>query len=902
MPLMRDFLRSSYARLQALAGSNKQRKTGSESAQAESGENDTAQFEQARVMHQQGQIGDAEAIYRMLLQKYPHDADLLHMLGTTLGQRNNFEAALELIERALELAPNNAAIHGSHGNCFKGLHKYDRALASYSRALALQPDDANILCDRGSALKELNRLEEALDSYGLALAVNPNHVLALDNRGVTLRDLKRSEEALANHDRALEIDCNYAPAHYNRGVILGDLGRYDEACYSFDKALSLHPHHRDALINRGFALTRLKRFEESLIFFERAVELTPHDPVMQCNRGAVLHELKRHEEALASFDRAIGLRLNYVDALVNRGVTLSKLHRHVEALDSIEKALEIDPGNSSAHYNCGIILGNLNRFEKALASYDKALVLQPDYVEVHNNRGFVLRELRRDEKALHSFEKALAISPDHLSALFNRGNLLVDLKRPDEAITDFEKIIKIEPDYKFSRSLLLHAKMWCCNWHDVNTLWSAISKGIQRGEKSAEPFCCLSVCAFPNVIKRCAEIYSAQRPKPIFKFASKTSKPDKKVRLGYVSGEFRHHATSILMTELFERHDKNLYELFAFDNGWNDGSTIRRRQELAFTRIINISRLGDIEAADTIRSLQVDILIDLNGYFGLGRQGVFAQRAAPVQVNWLGYPGTTGAAHMDYIIADANVIPEGHEVHYTEKVVRLPDTYQVNDSQRSISAHTPTRAEAHLPDTGFVFCCFNNNYKIVPEIFDVWMRLLDKVAHSVIWLLEDNAAASRNLRSEAAARGISPNRLVFAPRMELADHLARHRLADLFLDTVPCNAHTSASDALWTGLPLLTCVGSTFAGRVASSLLHAVGLPELITESLCSYENVALKLATTPALLSELRNKLANNKKTHALFNGNRFRLHIESAYSTMYERWLRGEAPTSFDVARIAQ
>ena len=373
-----------------------------------------------------------------------------------------------------------------------------------------------------------------------------------------------------------------------------------------------------------------------------------------------------------------------------------------------------------------------------------------------------------------------------------------------------------------------------------------------------------------------------------------------KIRIGYVSGEFRQQATSILIGELFELHDRNRFELVAIDNGGDDASPLRGRIERAFGEIVNISRLSDREAAAAIRHRKIDILVNLNGYFGRERQRVFSFRPCPVQVNYLGYPGTLGVSYIDYILADDRVIPPGHDAFYAEKVVRLPDTYQVNDRKRAIAERTPARAELGLPEAGFVFCCFNNNFKITPRVFDIWMRLLNDVPDSVLWLLEGNAAAARNLRQEALRRGIAPERLVFAPRMNLPDHLARHRQADLFLDTLPCNAHTTASDALWAGLPLLTCLGGTFAGRVAASVLHAAGLPELVADSLDDYQARALALALAPGKLAGLRARLAANRSTCPLFDTERFRHHIEAAYITMWERCRRGEPPASFTVHAI--
>jgi protein O-GlcNAc transferase len=367
--------------------------------------------------------------------------------------------------------------------------------------------------------------------------------------------------------------------------------------------------------------------------------------------------------------------------------------------------------------------------------------------------------------------------------------------------------------------------------------------------------------------------------------------------MAYVSADFHEHATAYLMAGLFEAHDKERFEITAVSFGPDAADAMRARLKPAFDRFVDVRGTSDREVARMLHNLEIDIAIDLKGFSANSRTGIFAQRAAPLQVNYLGYPGTLGADYIDYIIADRHVIPPGHEGYYTEKVVRLPETYQVNDSKRSVADWSPGRAEIGLPDPGFVFCCFNSNYKITPDIFAVWMRLLERVTGSVLWLLETNAAASDNLRREAQRRGVAPERLVFAPPMPLDRHLARHRLADLFLDTRPVNAHTTASDALWAGLPLVTCTGDAFAGRVAASLLDAVGLPELITQNLNDYEALALQLATTPSLLSDIRAKLARNRPLHPLFDTDRQRRHIESAYIAMWERYQRGEPPASFTV-----
>jgi predicted O-linked N-acetylglucosamine transferase (SPINDLY family) len=396
-----------------------------------------------------------------------------------------------------------------------------------------------------------------------------------------------------------------------------------------------------------------------------------------------------------------------------------------------------------------------------------------------------------------------------------------------------------------------------------------------------------------QTLQTCAELYNEKHFPADVKFTARLPNGNKrKIRIGYLSGEFREQPTSHLLVGVLENHNKSRFEVYGFDNGWDDLSEVRQRINGSVDKIIDISRLDDSSAATTIFDQHIDILVNLNGYFGEHRMQLFAQRPAPIQVNYLGFPGTLGANYIDYIMADRIVIPEAHKLLFTEKVVYLPSCYQANDRKKEIGAHNSNRAAYELPEEGFVFCCFNNNYKITREFFSTWMRILTQVEGSVLWLVDDNAKATNNLRREAEARGVTAERLIFSKRVQLPEHLARHQLADLFLDTLPCNAHTTASDALWAGLPILTCLGETFAGRVAASLLHAIRLPELVTTTLEDYEQRAVNLAQHRDQLAIIKSKLAHNRLTTPLFDTKLFTKHIEEAYSAMYERYQAGVPP----------
>jgi protein O-GlcNAc transferase len=809
-------------------------------------------LQNALALHQQGQLAQAEPLYRTILREVPNHFDALHLLGVIEYQRKHCVAAVQLISQALEFNPKSASAHSNLGVALRDLKRHEEALASFDRALAIDPGYAEALNNRGIALHDLERHEEALASYDRALAANPDYAEAASNRGDALCQLKRHEEALADYDHALAIKPDYAEASSHRGDALRELRRHEAALASYDRALAIKSDFVQALNNRGVALSNLERHEEALASFERALAFDPDHAEALNNRGVVLRDLRRYEEALVSCDQALEVRPDYVEALNNRG----------------------------------IVLRDLKRCEEALASCDRALAIRPSYAEALNTRGTALRDLKRHKEALANYACALAIKPDYAEALNNRGMALFDLRRHDEAATEFGRLLSVKPEYDYARGNRFFAQLHCCDWKDYDRNRELISNEVAAGKLAAYPFVFLSVSESPEGQRQCAQAYNKDRyPASAHALRNGERYRHDKIRVAYLSADFHSHATAFLLAELFEVHDKSRFETTAVSFGPDGEDELRTRLRSSFDRFIDVRTKSDRDLALFLKELEIDIAVDLKGYTQDSRTGIFAYRPAPIQVNFLGYPGTSGADYIDYIIADRFVIPEDQHSFYTEKIAYLPDSYQPNDSKRRISAHTPTRIEVGLPETGFVFCSFNSNYKIVPPVFDVWMRLLSQVAGSVLWLLEANAASVRNLRLEAQRRGVAPDRLVFAPRIKSDDHLARHRLADLFLDTLPINAHTTASDALWAGLPVVTCLGSSFAGRVAGSLLHAVGLSELITDNLPDYEALALKLARDNNMLVATRAKLARNRQTFPLFDTDRFRRNIESVYQTMWER-----------------
>jgi protein O-GlcNAc transferase len=691
---------------------------------------------------------------------------------------------------------------------------------------------------------------------------------------------------------------NVVQQKLQQALALHQKGMLSDAKEIYDEILKQKPDYFDALHLLGVIAYQTKNLHQAEELIGKAIKVNPNNAAAYSNRGTALKDLKRFDEAIASYDKAIALKPDFAEAYSNRGTALKDLKRLDEAIASYDKAIALKPDFAEAYSNRGITLKDLKRFDEAIASYEKAIALKPDFAEAYYNRGNALQDLKRLDEAITSYDKAIALKPDYAEAYNNRGSALKDLKRYDEAFAAYDKALALKSDLVGTEAARLYTKMHLCDWINFDTECAHLTSSVKSKKANAHPFAYLGISSSPDDQLQCAKLWVAEKCPPSKKqiWQGERYRHDR-IRVAYVSADFRQHPGAYLMAGLFEQHDRSRFEITGVSFGVDDRSEIRKRLVAAFDEFYDVRRKSDQEVAKLLYELQVDIAIDRNGYTRDSRSGIFAHRPAPIQVSYLGFPATMGTPFIDYIIADKVIAPFEHQQFYTEKIVHLPDCYQVNDSKRKIAKSTPTRQEMGLPEHAFVFCCFNNNWKITPAIFDIWMRLLHQVEGSVLWLLWDNEGAERNLREEAQRRGIDPLRLVFAGRLALDEHLARHRLADLFLDTLPYNAHTTASDALWVGLPVLTCKGEAFAGRVAASLLHAVGVPELITSNLEDYQTLALKLARDPALLAEIKANLVHNRNTYPLFNTERFARHIEAAYTTMWETCQRSEKPKSFSV-----
>ena len=667
------------------------------------------------------------------------------------------------------------------------------------------------------------------------------------------------------------------------------------------------------------------------------MQTTLTDPFLPALREALAQQ-KRAEWAAAEagYREILALSPDHPMALHLLGVVLSQTGRAADGADCLRRSVALNPRDAMAHHNLAGVLLDLKDFKAAAEAAGHAVALNPGYVAAYCLKGLAWQELKRFDYSLLAYDSVLDLIPENREALIGRIRSLMGLQRfadardvaqqmvnkqPDDgavlrllgttldklgqceaAVSVIERALKLAPGDFSGLGALMSMRMRCCLWSDYEVGGKQIEKLLLQGQWVAQPFALLALSSSPEVQLRCAQLQiqataPPRTPLPLVVHAQAGTK----VRIAYLSADLHTHATAYLVTELFELHDRHRFEVIAVSFGPDDSSPLRTRIEAAVDRFLRVNDLSDQEIAELLVREQVDIAVDLKGFTQDARPGIFQFKPSPTVVNFLGFPGTMGAACFDYIVGDAVVTPLEHAPFYSEQIVQLPHSYQVNDRQRAIAPSTPPRHEHGLPADGFVFACFNNNYKITPQVFDMWMRLLGHVPGSVLWLLADNADAVANLRRAAAARGIAEDRLVFAPRAPLPEHLARHQWADLFLDTLPCNAHTTASDALWAGLPVLTCLGTTFAGRVAASLLTAVGLPELITESLADYEATALQLANNPDALLKIRHKLQLQRGTSPLFDTPLFTAHLEQAYLQMVERHRSGQPPTPIVIASMA-
>ncbi|MBV2150054.1 tetratricopeptide repeat protein [Sphingobium sp. AS12] len=777
--------------------------------------------------------------------------------GTGLVAQGRLVDALRAFEEAIAAHPENAEAFAHRADALTDLGQPDLSIASYDRAIELAPHRPEFHDYRGIAFARLGRLEEALASLDQALAIDPENLNAMNNRANVLKLMKRPQEALEQIDQVLSQMPEFAAAHNNRGNMLIELERYEEAIASFDHAIELSPDQTDVKTNRLTAVIRSGSTEEIATACLEILATEPDHVTALLTFAEILTNQGRTNEAIIYFMRVLRRQPDHIDALFELGLVLVTQRRFNDAIQCFQRLLTLDSKKVSAIINLGVALAKTGKVREAFVCYDRAIALEPELSTGYYNRGWLLWELREYERSLENIERALELNWKEPQALETCLNLTLQLAR----------------------------------WEKFPAYLAELTQRIETQPDLVSPFPIATSIDDPALQKKCAATYATIFPVSEKPLSLAPSPRSERIRVGYFSADFYEHATLYLLLETLEAHDRDRFEFIGFSFGRTTNDVWQNRAQAAFDHFIDIQGMSDGEVVQLARGRDLDIAVDLKGYTAGSRCNLFANRVAPVQANYLGYPGTMGTEWMDYLIADRILIPEPNQEFYSEKIVYLPGSYQPNARIFEIPKRT-TRADHGLPDNQFVYSCFNNAYKTTPEIFSVWMSVLSRNEKSVLWLWVDNETARQNLRREATRHGVASERLVFASRASRNDHLERIRLADLFLDTLPCNAHTTASDALRMGLPLLTRPGRSFASRVAASLLSALDLTELIAHDLEQYEDKAVSLAKDTAGMAALKAKLERQIAHSSLFDPVDAARKLETAFARMHERRQNGLSP----------
>jgi len=740
------------------------------------------------------------------------------------------------------------------------------------------------------------RLTEAESLYRRVLDKHPDDVDAIQGLAVLCHQRGRPEEALALFRRAITLDPDSRVADRQLGRLLEQRGDSVGAAICYRRAARLRPLDAAAQADLARTLAGQGEVAETVAHCRRAVTLAPDDAWAHIALGNALMREGAVADASASYERALELSPDLAEAHSNLGEALRRMGRLGEAVAACERALVLRPELAEAHNNLGNALREQGRLEPAISHYEQALRLKPDWPEVHNNFAIALQEQGRTEEAIEHYERALSLNSGLAEVHQNLGSALAQSGRTVDAIAALRRALALKPDYPEALIQVAHLNGELCDWRHREAETSQVLNLMRRHPGLVPPFNLQAQQSTPAEQLLCAQQWSkriAQGRSTVF-IHDRSSSPGR-IRLGYLSADFRDHPVAYAIAETIERHDRTRFDVLGYSYGPDDRSALRRRFETAFDRFIDLHAVGNDEAARQINTDAVHVLIDLTGYTRLGRPRILVSRPAPIQVSFLGFLATMGAEFIDYIVVDSFIAPSSQQPFYSEKVVHLPGGWWPAEIPWETAEEARKRSEYGLPEDAFVFCCFNTSYKITPPMFRVWMRLLRANPHSVLWLGFTDSVVQDNLRREAAERGISPERLVFAPREPMADYLTRHRHADLFLDTLPYNAVGTAYHALLAGLPVLTCAGETFAGRTAGAILLAAGLPELVTHSVEEYERLAIRLACDADLLTGIRRRLAQARSTSTLFDGERAVRELETAFTRMWEKWLSGEAPKPF-------
>ncbi|MCR9149164.1 MAG: tetratricopeptide repeat protein [Rhodobacteraceae bacterium] len=877
-------------------------------------------LQQARKLERSGATDAAVAAYRQILSTFPADKrarralDALRAKATqgrgVAGPEAREIAEIERLARAGQVAaarqaaesmvarPGAGAIAWTAAG---GLRMQDgdlaAARAAYEAAIAREPGVASAHAGLGKVLRAQGDAAAALACYNRALRLRPDHADALYSRGNLHFAQGDWDAAAADFDRAASLAPGLVDARNNLALCHKAAGRTDAAIRLFEAIVTARPDYRNAVVNLCQLLVQEGRGAEARDRLDLLLDADPGDAGLLHLKGLALAQSGDSAGAVATLALAGQLAPLNVEILRDLGKHQGESGDMAAAAHSFEAALALHPGDQRSRFNLGLVQWRTGQLPQARQSFETILAAEPGNADAAKQLGIVLMEMGHAAEARAALELALAADPDHADAHYQLGTLLWDLGAKEEGIRHIGRVLDVDPGHGLANGMNLYLGGYLAIWDQTGrSARYAETLGIEG--PIIPPFTGLVAEDAPmrQLIRseRWARQHYTRQPARLP--ALPRSRPAR-LRIGYFTADIWNHATMHLLSGVLRMHDRERFEISAFSYGLQRRDAVHGRTRDLFDHFHDVSRLSDGEVVQLVDRGGLDIAVDLKGYTREARLGLFAERLAPLQIAWLGYPGTTGADFIDYMIADPVVIPERLRPAYSEAILYLPDCYQPNDDARAIADRPASRAEAGLPEEGFVFCSFNATYKITPAEFDIWMRLLQAVPGSVLWLLDAGEAPNARLREAAARRGVDADRLVFAPRLDQAEHLARQRHADLFLDSFVVNAHTTASDALWGGLPVLTKAGEQFAARVGASLVRAVGLPELVAETAQDYEATALRYATDADFATRLRDRLAARRLTAPLFDTAAFTRTLEAAYDIAFDRALSGAAPADLRV-----
>ena len=705
---------------------------------------------------------------------------------------------------------------------------------------------------------------------------------------------------------------NNSSNYYFIGIIYQDLKNYEKAIQYFLKLEELNGHDVKILKHLGSCYSITNNMEKAIQYYEKITTIEPGNVEVHYNIACEYIKIQQWNKAINSLTNAIEINSTFKEAyeklttcllqikayeetinlcnfyiakfglnhliIINKCRSLFEKGMKANAIIELEKYIEIQPGWFQLHTILAEFYKITKQYGKSIENFQKSIDINPKEFRNFNNIGNLYMEIGDVKLAIDAYLESIKLNPNSSTPYQNLAGIYIEQQEYVSALKYLDIVKQINPNNQYTFGLICQAKIYTCQWQDINKDFELINQKITNFSQISNPFTPIAYIDDQKLLtKLAADWVKIKFPESRFLPELKINKRNDKIRLGYFSADLHSHATALLMAGMLESHDKTKFELFAFSFGPDGNDEITRRVRNSFDHFIDVRKLSDRAIAVYARELNIDIAIDLKGFTQNSRPGIFAERAAPIQINYLGFPGSMGAPYIDYIIADEYIIPAGNEHLYVEKVVRMPHCYQPNDNKRQILEFKQNRSDHNLPLDSFVLCSFNNNYKITPEVFSIWMRLLTQFPNSVLWLLKDNSTAENNLRQEAKDRGVDPDRLVFAPRVTPAEHLSRHLCADLFVDTYPCNAHTTASDSLWSGLPLVTCSGNSFASRVAGSLLTTIGLPDLIAQNLTDYEQKIIAIMSNNDYLLNIKQRLRHQKIQSPLFKTQGFTRDFES-------------------------